>query len=369
MMDTRALSKKLNATWSAWSLDSSYVDGELVTSVADDFGKFTQNVQLRLVVGLLMDVKKRAAFTPSMKRLLNAAVAAADAAGGEAGAWVRVVAGVVHRRLFQTNDRDIEAAAVKALDEAVEATVALMEADSEAEAPSSSSSSLTHYKSVMSKFQLGRDAEGESDSHTVANPYFTYAGKRPMFLGRKDERAKEPKQETARASLTQSVNLKRGPSFASSSSGTAAAGGGDANGMRPAHMAASVRPMLKERVQSTKMARMDDSVVQRLMGKEKQEKLEKLEKARLAKLAKEERIRVRDDAAKKKQDAKEAADREKKQEAATTARGDGGAAAGAGAGTHPGTPPGTPPYSPPGTPPYSPPGSPLVGPGTPPSPP
>ena len=158
-MDARALSNRLKEAWSSSTLESTYTSSEALRTIASDFSKFDQRIQMRLLIGLLFNPKNRREYASGIKSLLRAAVETSKA--NEGGKWVGVMAGIVHRRLFDTNDRDIEALAGPALDEAARATAAALAATEAVSEVCTDMDSLNAYRSHFMPFECKLKAGGE----------------------------------------------------------------------------------------------------------------------------------------------------------------------------------------------------------------
>ena len=114
--ESQKLSKKLKGVaWSQWGLD--YSSGESLNTVIRCFDKLDENEKVRALIAIIsLEVNKKNSLVSPIKQLLSKA-------SNDEDMWVKIIAGLIHQNLYDTNDVDIESKAINMMKESSESIV------------------------------------------------------------------------------------------------------------------------------------------------------------------------------------------------------------------------------------------------------
>lgn len=196
-MDIQLLDKKLQASWSSWTVSRSLSSPALLDDLRNNFHKFEKKVKMRLLLSLLsVDPVKKIECTQAMKRLLKSA--SEEDQGQSSEQWVTITAGLVHNRLFGQDgiSDQIETIAFSRINDTADNAVKKLH---EICNSSTSISDSTFYFQPLEFRYLSSSLACNITKDSTSNPHFTYVGRKPDFIGReikqKDELLAEKKKQ------------------------------------------------------------------------------------------------------------------------------------------------------------------------------
>jgi hypothetical protein len=196
-MDIQLLDKKLQTSWSSWTVSRSLSSPALLDDLRNNFHKFEKKIKMRLLLSLLsIDPVKKIECTQAMKRLLKSA--SEEDQGQLSEQWVTITAGLVHNRLFGQDgiSDQIETIAFSRINDTADNAVKKLH---EICNSSTSISDSTFYFQPLEFRYLNSFLACNITKESTTNPHFSYVGTKPDFIGReikqKDELLAEKKKQ------------------------------------------------------------------------------------------------------------------------------------------------------------------------------
>mmetsp|Transcript_12608 Transcript_12608/g.19039 ORF Transcript_12608/g.19039 Transcript_12608/m.19039 type:complete len:468 (+) Transcript_12608:170-1573(+) len=180
--------KKLKSNWTSHLLSNSITATE-VDRIRSNFSKFDKKTKMKILISLIgVEKTRRSSFAAPIKRLLATASEDRDE-------WITVVAGLVHRQIFDSPDTEIESQLKSILADTVSSIQSGLPNTIQP-----SSLDYFHTFQPLEDTYLSPSVVETTPTDLYRNSHFCFTGKAPDFIARHHQQLEEKRAaETVRS--------------------------------------------------------------------------------------------------------------------------------------------------------------------------